>query len=254
MLKRYHTGSDQVGMANVRTREQWLARVLREIPAGSRILDAGAGEQQYKRFCQHLKYVSQDFAEYDGTGDSVGIQTGKWRRDGLDIVCDIVNIPEPDGAFDAVMCVEVLEHLPDPIGALRELARLLRPGGILIVTAPFCSMTHFSPYFYHTGFSENFYKWWCDRLGLKILERKRTVIISNSLRSNSSGWMASVQGIRMCLIRMWNVKRLDRLSFKPIVSIRSQLSGTVMFWIAGEGRKAERSTIMFSNSSRARLS
>ena len=158
MLKRYQTGSDQVGMANVGTREQWLERVLREIPAGSRILDAGAGEQQYKRFCEHLKYVSQDFAEYDGTGDSVGIQTGKWRRDGLDIVCDIVNIPEPDGAFDAVMCVEVLEHLPEPIAALRELARLLRPGGILIVTAPFCSMTHFSPYFYHTGFSENFYK------------------------------------------------------------------------------------------------
>ena len=46
MLKRYQTGSDQVGMANVGTREQWLERVLREIPAGSRILDAGAGENK----------------------------------------------------------------------------------------------------------------------------------------------------------------------------------------------------------------
>jgi ubiquinone/menaquinone biosynthesis C-methylase UbiE len=133
-------------------------------------LDAGAGEQQYKRFCKTLKYVSQDIAEYDGTGDSVGLQTGKWKRDELDIVCDIVNIPEPDGSFDAVMCIEVLEHVPDPVAALREMTRLLRVGGTLIVTAPFCSMTHFSPYFYHTGFSKNYYEYWLPKLGLDIRE------------------------------------------------------------------------------------
>src|SRR4029453_4432624 len=70
MLNRYQIGSGQVGLENVRNREQWLECVLAEIPAGSRILDAGAGEQQYKRFCRHLQYVSQDFAQYDGKGDS----------------------------------------------------------------------------------------------------------------------------------------------------------------------------------------
>lgn len=173
VLRRSQSGADEVGVSNVTSREEWLERALAGIPEGSRILDAGAGELQYKRFCGHLRYVSQDFAEYDGTGDEAGLQTGKWDCGKLDIVGDILDIPEPDGAFDAVMCIEVLEHVPEPIAALRELTRLLRPGGILIVTAPFSAMTHFSPYFYHTGFSEYFYKFWCEKLNLKILDLDR---------------------------------------------------------------------------------
>ena len=160
----------QCGMQNKATRDTWLEQTLANIPAGQRILDAGAGELQYKRFCAHLDYVSQDFAKYDGQGDSSGLQTGKWDQSQLDIVSDITNIPEPDASFDAVMCIEVLEHLPDPIHALRELARLLKPGGTLIITAPFCSLTHFSPYFYYTGYSRNFYHYWLDKLGFKIID------------------------------------------------------------------------------------
>jgi 2-polyprenyl-3-methyl-5-hydroxy-6-metoxy-1,4-benzoquinol methylase len=43
------------------------------------------------------------------------------------------------------MCVEVFEHLPEPIKAVEEFARLFKPGGYLILTAPFCSLTHFAP-------------------------------------------------------------------------------------------------------------
>ncbi len=102
--------------------------------------------------------MSQDFAQYDGTGDGVGLQTGEWDQTKLDIISDICAIPELDSSFDVIMCTEVFEHLPDPLLALKEFSRLLKSDGYLILTAPFCSLTHFAPYHYYTGFSRYFYE------------------------------------------------------------------------------------------------
>jgi SAM-dependent methyltransferase len=159
-----------VGTENESTRVEWLEKTLAAIPAGSRILDAGAGECQFSRFCDHLTYVSQDFAQYDGRGDSGALQMGSWCQDGLDIVGDITEIPEEDASFDAIMCVEVLEHLPDPLAAIREFSRLLRPGGTLVLTAPFCSLTHFSPFHFASGFNCYFYEHHLPIQGFKIVE------------------------------------------------------------------------------------
>ena len=141
-----------------------------QIPVGARILDAGAGELRYKPFCGHLKYVSQDSAKYDGIGDGKGIQMTTWNASQIDIVCDISNIPEEEGSFDAILYTEVMEHLPDPVATFREFARLLRVGGALIMTAPFCSLTHFSPYHYTTGFNRYYYEEWLPKLGFEIIE------------------------------------------------------------------------------------
>lgn len=155
---------------NQNGREAWLEKVLGCIPAGSRILDAGAGELKYKDLCIHLKYVSQDFAKYDGKGDGAALQTGTWDQSRLDIVSDITAIPEPDGSFDAIMCIEVFEHLPDPLSAIREFARLLKPGGTLIVTAPFCSLIHFAPYHYSSGYSRYYYEHHLSAAGFVVEE------------------------------------------------------------------------------------
>jgi ubiquinone/menaquinone biosynthesis C-methylase UbiE len=159
-----------IGTQNQFNREAWLEKTLKQIPAGSRILDAGAGELNYKKYCQHLNYVSQDFGQYDGTGDGAGLQTKTWDQTRLDIISDITSIPEPDGSFDAVMCIEVLEHVPYPVDALKEVSRLLRSGGYLVVTAPFNSLTHFAPYFFQTGFSRYFYQHWLEKFGFNILD------------------------------------------------------------------------------------
>lgn len=161
-----------VGATNDAVREAWLEKNLKSLRAGSRILDAGAGELRYKRYCAHLDYVSQDFAQYDGTGDASGLQEGAWDQTKLDIVSDITAIPEPDDSFDAILCVEVFEHLPNPVLALQEFFRLLRPGGQLIMTAPFCSLTHFAPFHYYSGFNRYFYETHLPRLGFEILDIK----------------------------------------------------------------------------------
>ncbi|GGB08542.1 class I SAM-dependent methyltransferase [Puia dinghuensis] len=146
-----------VGTTNQPVRQEWIRTTLARIPEGLTLLDAGAGESTYKPYCAHLKYIAQDFGQYDGTGD-VGLQTGVWDNSKLDIQSDITAIPLPDHSVDAIMCTEVFEHIPDPIGALKEFSRLVRPGGYLLITAPFCSLTHFAPYHFYTGFNRFFYE------------------------------------------------------------------------------------------------
>jgi SAM-dependent methyltransferase len=162
-------GQYVVGTKNAATRDAWVAQALAALQSGARLLDAGAGECQYKKHCGHLKYVAQDVAVYDGKGGT-GLQTGSWDFSQIDIVSDILNIPEPDASFDAVLCTEVLEHLPDPVRALDEMARLLRLGGMFIITAPFWSLTHFAPYHYATGFNRYFYEFHLGRLGFDIVD------------------------------------------------------------------------------------
>ncbi|MEY8837938.1 class I SAM-dependent methyltransferase, partial [Cribrihabitans sp. XS_ASV171] len=93
----------------------------------------------------------------------------QWDTSRLDFICDLYDIPE-DRQFDTVFCTEVLEHVVDPVRAIEKLCRLVRPGGRVIVTAPFNSLTHFAPYHFCTGFSKFFYQHHFGRLGLEIEE------------------------------------------------------------------------------------
>jgi SAM-dependent methyltransferase len=98
------------------------------------------------------------------------LQTTSWNTSRIDVVSDIAAIPAPDESFDAVLCSEVLEHVPDPTRALDEFARLLRPGGKLIITAPFASFVHMAPYHYCTGFSRYWYEHHLPARGFAIEE------------------------------------------------------------------------------------
>jgi ubiquinone/menaquinone biosynthesis C-methylase UbiE len=168
MIK-YNNTENKCGTMNEQTRDKWIENILKDIPTGKRILDAGAGEMKYKKLCNHLDYISQDFSQYNGSGDT-GLQFGKWDTNGIDIVSDINDIPLPDESFDYIMCLEVLEHVSHPQNTIKELTRLLKPKGFLIISAPFCSITHMSPYYFYTGFSKNFYKEWLKKFNLDVID------------------------------------------------------------------------------------
>jgi ubiquinone/menaquinone biosynthesis C-methylase UbiE len=162
----------KIGSNNDQDRVQWVIDILSKIPNNSKILDAGAGECRFKKYCSHLKYTSQDFGEYNGTGDNKGLQTKTWDNSKLDVVSDITKIPVQDTSFDAILCSEVFEHIPNPIMAIQEFSRILKPKGTLIITAPFCSLTHFAPYHFYSGFNIYFYKKHLENAGFKIDEIK----------------------------------------------------------------------------------
>lgn len=67
---------------------------------------------------------------------------------GTDIVCDAVRLPLADASFDAVICAEVLEHVPEPEKILSEINRVLSPGGRVYITAPFLFPIHADPHDY----------------------------------------------------------------------------------------------------------
>jgi len=113
-----------------------MRRFARETEPDALVLDAGAGRGPYRKLFKHARYEAADFAQFAE------------RHTPLDYVCDINDIPVENGRFDAVVCNQVLEHLPDPYAALRELRRVLKPGGRILLTAPLFYHEHQKPYDY----------------------------------------------------------------------------------------------------------
>ena len=150
---------------NQSDRDRWVRAKASTVPAGSRVLDIGAGTCLYRRDFAHCRYEAHDFKEYSGYQDG---QEGSYGD--IDYVSDITAIPVPTATYDVVLCTEVLEHVPEPIAALREMARLLKPGGRLFLTAPLGAGLHQEPHHYYGGYTPHWYRRFCSEFGLKVLE------------------------------------------------------------------------------------
>lgn len=214
-------------MGNLERRREWLELVLTAIPKGHKILDAGAGELQNKPLCSHLDYVSQDFGEYVG-GESFGLTTKSWDTSGVDIISDIADMPIDNAEFDAVLCSEVLEHVPDPVLALNEIVRVCKPGGLVIVTAPFASYTHFAPFHYCTGFNRFWYEWHFKRLGCEIVTMEangdyfevlsQELLRFGSMMKNKKGYLEGLMAYILSKLAIRQHKRYDKNKLGEIAS------------------------------------
>jgi SAM-dependent methyltransferase len=101
------------------------------------VADVGAGDAPYAELFAHAEYVTVDWS---GTAhDTPG---------GVDVVAEAHALPIADGALDAVILTQVLEHVPDPAAVLAELHRVLVPGGRAFIAVPLLWEEHEAPHDY----------------------------------------------------------------------------------------------------------
>jgi SAM-dependent methyltransferase len=98
-----------------------------------RILNAGCGEGLYLPLLERTNFRS--IVNFDITVAETVKTTHRSARHSF-IEGSLTELPFPDAVFDCVLCTEVLEHIEDDKMALSELARVLKPGGQLLISVP----------------------------------------------------------------------------------------------------------------------
>lgn len=152
---------------NQRGRDTWVREKATSLPGGARVLDVGAGTCPYRGLFSHCDYKTHDFKQYEG------VKLGGTHDYGqIDYVSDVASIPVENDSFDAILCTEVLEHVPEPISALKEMSRILKPGGRLFITAPLGSGLHQVPFHFYGGYTPYWYRKFCAQFGLEIVQLK----------------------------------------------------------------------------------
>jgi ubiquinone/menaquinone biosynthesis C-methylase UbiE len=98
------------------------------------ILDAACGNGRYSVYLLKTADPDATLTAFDLSQNMLARARKRLHSDRVTFAAaDLTRLPYVDGAFDAVVCGWVLEHLPDPRPGLRELARVLQPGGKLLL-------------------------------------------------------------------------------------------------------------------------
>lgn len=113
--------------------------VVPNINSTDLLLDAGAGFGRYRKELSKAQYVATDFNQI----------FHKESAQNLDFVCSLDDIPKPDNTYDVIVNTQVLEHVEFPDRVIKELYRVLKPGGKLFLTTNQTWMVHGAPHNYY---------------------------------------------------------------------------------------------------------
>jgi len=100
-------------------------------PISPLVLDVGCGERPYADLFQKTQYIGLNYSTVAASPDIVG---------------DAQALPLKNDSFDIVFSTQVIEHVPEPKILVAEAFRVLKPGGIFVLTGPFYWPLHEEPY------------------------------------------------------------------------------------------------------------
>lgn len=159
-----------------------LVESLRDVLASAEgeVLDVGCGRKPYQKFTRATRYVGVD------------IDTATTRAlAAADVFYDGRRLPFANASFDVVFCSQVLEHVFTPDDFMAELARVLRPGGRLVLTVPFAWDEHEQPVDY-ARYSSFGLRALLERAGFSVLELRKVNRGPRALAQLTSAWLFKI--------------------------------------------------------------
>ena len=108
--------------------------------AGAAVADIGCGTKPYQKYFPGA-------ARYFGIDLPAERSANKLEKR-ADVYADLRRLPIADESFDVVLCTQVLEHVPEPERVISEAHRILRKGGMAVLTVPFMAAEHEEPHDY----------------------------------------------------------------------------------------------------------
>lgn len=114
-----------------RLRESLLLRLLLSDRPGRELLNVGAGQGTFSQLLEARGFA---VTSVDPSREAVALLGSRVRGEVL--AASAGELPFADASFDGAVLGEVLEHIDDDLGALREVARVVRPGGVIAVSVP----------------------------------------------------------------------------------------------------------------------
>jgi SAM-dependent methyltransferase len=159
--------------------------------AHGRLLDIGCGNKPYEKM-------------FEGKiSEHVGCDIVQSSEQRADVLCPATQIPLDDASFDTILCTQVIEHVADHRALLQEAHRLLRNGGVLILSGPMYWPLHEEPYDFFR-FTKHGFRSILENAGFKV----------NSMESNGGKWALCGQ----VLIHTFEETRLYRRSMIHLIN------------------------------------